>query len=344
LVLAAALACQAPAAAQPQDKFTGIVSDSSGAPVPDVRLTLYPNYFGNSDVRTDANGRYSMSLQNMQIIRQQNRTPTLVARSLERNLAAIHDIDEQTTNLDLRLEEGVTLSAKVEDAAGAPIPSARATLIFMIGMDGFPMNGETAGADEAGRIRVPALPPGQQYIVNITAPGYGSANQTLSPGDTTAGDLDGPIIVLRRMDRKLGGKVLGADGKPLGGAPVNIYGQGQPNTSTRTDSNGHFLFQQVCEGPVIVFAHGPVYGDSPFLQGNAQAQGGDMDVVVKIGVNRPLGYTRFPPLKPPSWTWTAIRQWPGQHHKATLFLLAAQLAVLGGTAGGIFWLTRKRGA
>ena len=91
-----------------------------------------------------------------------------------------------------------------------------------------------------------------------------------------------------------------------------------------------------------VIAHGPVYGDSPFLQGNVQAQGGDMNVVVRIGVNSRLGDTRFPPLKPPPWTWAAVRQWTVRHHKATMFLLAAQLAVLAGTAGGIFWFTRKR--
>jgi hypothetical protein len=199
-----------------------------------------------------------------------------------------------------------------------------------------------AEADEEGRVRIPALPQGQLYTLNISAPGYGVASETLSPGDSKTGDLDCPIIVLRRMDRKLAGRVLGADGKPLGGAPVTIYGQGQPTSGVRTDSNGHFLFQQVCEGPVNVIAHGPVYGDSPFLQGNIQAQGGDMDVVVRIGVNSRLGVARFPPLKPPPWTWAAVRQWAARHPKTMVFLLAAQLAALAGTAGGVFRLTRKR--
>ena len=44
--------------------------------------------------------------------------PLLTVRSVERNLAVIHEIDESVTHLDLTLQPGVTLIAKVVDTTG----------------------------------------------------------------------------------------------------------------------------------------------------------------------------------------------------------------------------------
>jgi hypothetical protein len=49
------------------------------------------------------------------------------------------------------------------------------------------------------------------------------------------------------------------------------------------------------------------------------------------------------PLKLQPWTLTALVTWPLNHKTGTIVLLSLQAAVLLGTAGGIFWFTRKRG-
>jgi hypothetical protein len=334
---------QVMAGAQSAIKITGIVTDSSGAPVAGARLALYPNWWGNAEARTDANGRYSLNVQNMQMIRQQNMTPMILARSLERNLAIVHDIDAQTTNLDLRLEEGMTISAKVQDADGLPIKSAMAALIYITANNGFQLDGDMARADDQGRIRIQAAPQGHQYSVNITASGYGSADQMLMPADTKTASFECQTFVLRLADRKLAGQVLGLDGKPVSGAQVNINGQGQPNGNTRSDANGHFSFT-VCEGPVSVFAYRQPSGPGQFLQANVQVYGGDTNVVVRLGNNmRQAGGGEPSPFKPVPWTWAAISQWPRQYPKVAIVLLSVQVAALLATAGGIFWITRNRG-
>jgi hypothetical protein len=48
-------------------------------------------------------------------------------------------------------------------------------------------------------------------------------------------------------------------------------------------------------------------------------------------------------LKPQSWTLDALAAWPASHKTGAIILLSLQAAALLGTAGGIFWFTRKRG-
>jgi hypothetical protein len=52
---------------------------------------------------------------------------------------------------------------------------------------------------------------------------------------------------------------------------------------------------------------------------------------------------RETPLKPQPWTLNALLTWPANHKTGMIILLSLQAVVLLGTAGGIFWFTRKRG-
>jgi protocatechuate 3,4-dioxygenase beta subunit len=270
-------------------KITGTVTDPAGAPAAGVRVALYPNNFGASEAVTDAQGRYSISIQNVQSMNGQDVSPCLVARSLQRNLAAARDIDAKTTNLDLRLEPALTISAKAEDAGGHPITNATASLIFMTGYMGMQMDAKPKRADELGRLRLEALPPGRQYTVNIMAPGYGASAPVTVPAGQKTTNFVCPTFVLRRADRKLAGQVVGLDGTALAGVQLSIRGEGQPNAFARSDATGHFSFAAVCEGPVTVFANyqgGPRRG---YLNATVQAQGGDTNVAVRFVANNNFG-------------------------------------------------------
>jgi hypothetical protein len=63
---------------------------------------------------------------------------------------------------------------------------------------------------------------------------------------------------------------------------VRINGPGQPTDSVPTDANGHFALK-VCEGMVrVMVSVQPGAATPQFLSGSAQAQGGDLNVLVKL--------------------------------------------------------------
>ena len=189
-----------------------------------------------------------------------------------------------TTNLDLRLQPALTLSVKVRDAQGKPIPAATANLVVHAGNMAFSLNQAPAKADDQGVIEIKGLPQERRYSVTITAKGYGSANLQAQIGDTKTNRFEFPAVVLKAADRKLAGQVLGPDSKPVSGANVNMQGEGQPSDNTRTDAQGHFVFGAVCEGAVQLFANGQGGGGN-YMNGQSQAQGGDTNVVIRFGIN-----------------------------------------------------------
>jgi hypothetical protein len=71
--------------------------------------------------------------------------------------------------------------------------------------------------------------------------------------------------------------VLDADDKPVAGANVNLNGDGQPSGNARTDREGRFRFEHVCEGSVQLSAN------NQNSYGNISAEGGDTIVVLRLG-------------------------------------------------------------
>ena len=94
--------------------------------------------------------------------------------------------------------------------------------------------------------------------------------------DPKADHYDFPPLVLKIANRKLAGRVLGTDGKPVAGVQVCMRGEGQPNGNAITDADGRFAFDAVCEGAVTVNAN------SKGASGQAEVMGGDMNVVIRF--------------------------------------------------------------
>jgi len=194
-----------------------------------------------------------------------------------------------------------------------------------------------------GAFTIPALPMGESYGLYVSAKGYGSVNKNVRKTQSQTNSIQLMPFKLKLADRELAGQVLGADGKPLPGAQVNINGNGQPNGFMRADENGHFHFK-VCAGPIQIFVWSQS-GSGRNNSGNAMARGGDTNVVVKMGARQQQRQIvmRDTPLKPQPWTLSAVVGWPANHKTGMIILLSMQAALLLGTAGGIFWFTRKRG-
>ncbi|MCL5098106.1 MAG: carboxypeptidase-like regulatory domain-containing protein [Candidatus Omnitrophica bacterium] len=273
----------------PPPKIKGVVRDPSGSPAPGVAMSVFGG-FGPNQVaaKTDADGRFEM-VWNPERYGQPGAAFCVVARDMEKNLAVVQDIDEGTTNVDLRLEPGLQVLGRAEDIQGRPITNATGSVGMWSGNMGSQF-GDPFKADAQGRFEITGLPQGRRYYVFVSAKGYGSESRNMASDDTETNRIDLPAFVLKVADRQLAGQVLDADEKPVAGAGVSIQGEGQPYNSARTDSNGRFRFAAVCEGPVRLYAS---YQRS---FGSVQVEGGDTNVMITLGVNQ--AFTRESPRRP----------------------------------------------
>lgn len=261
----------------PPPTIAGIVRDSSGAPLPDVQMTVFPGYgMSRGTVKTDANGHYEI-LWNPRSIGGSGRTFCLIAREMSRNLAVAKEIDESTTTMDLSLEPGLVIAGRVENPEGKGLTKATGYLILWSGNMGSQF-GEPFRADADGRFEISALPQDRRYSVFATAKGYGSVSQQVAREDSETNRIELPAFALRVADRRLAGRVVDAEEKPVAGVRVSMYGQGQPNDSVTTDENGNFAFGSVCEGQV------QVYASARQSYGNTRAEAGDTNIVITLGV------------------------------------------------------------
>jgi hypothetical protein len=264
----------------------------------------------------------------------------VLARDLSRNLAGMTPIDAKTTQAEIHLQPGLSISGTVQDANHAPITDANVNVIIIMARNGGMVDRHPVKVGEDGTFVVTALPIHQQYSLNVTASGYGSASKNFAKTQTDTNSIQVAPFHLRVANRELAGQVLNKDGKPVSGAWVNIWGNNQPNGNIQSDSHGRFKFE-VCDGPITINANAQTGGPNNF--GSAQSRGGDTNVIVKLGVQENQQQeARENLFKPQPWTLSALIAWPSAHKTATMALLSMQVIVLLGTAGAVLLAIRKR--
>ena len=321
--------------------LTGTVYDASGNPAVGARVVVTPN-FGQVDVaKTDENGAYTVTWRPQPGMR--GAKYFVIARDVDRNLAAMAPIDSRQKKMTLRLEPALSISGTVQDADGAPLPRANINLNIMAGNMGGMVEYQRIKINSDGTFTIPALPMGQRYLVFGTDAGHGSAQKNIGITQSRTNNIQLAPFKLKTANLELAGRVLGRNGKPLPGVYVNIYGKGQPNGNTQTDGNGQFHFK-VCAGPVQIFCNSQS-GSGRDSYAEAFALGGATNVIMKMGVQQrqPATVLREFPLKPQLWTAAALVSWPATHKTGLIVLFSLQAVVLLGTGGGIFWFARKRG-
>jgi protocatechuate 3,4-dioxygenase beta subunit len=261
--------------AAPQ-KISGVVHAPDGRVAAGVSVRVVGG-FGMADdgLKTDANGKFELEWNQRQSGGQSDSTPCLLVRDVDQNLAVAQDLDENPGALDLKLAPALTLVGRAE-FDGKPVTNATAQLIFWSGRSGMWLR-DLARTNTPGQFEIPALPPGRKYGIVVSAPGYGQKqlhNLEVS-ADPIRQELD--PVELKPANLKLSGQVLDADDKPVAGSSVNLNGDGQPNASATSDRQGRFVFEHVCEGPV------QIYSNNGKSFGNVSAEGGDTNVVLKLG-------------------------------------------------------------
>jgi Carboxypeptidase regulatory-like domain len=256
-------------------KLAGIVRSPDGQPATNMPVQVVGDYsMQQAKLKTGSDGKFEMDW-NSQRFPGNEMTPCLLIRDPERNLAIAQNLDEDTEKLDLRLAPAVSFAARVE-CDSKPVTNATATLVFWTGNNGMHLNGLSPRTNTPGQIEIVGLPPGRRYGLQISAAGYGSKYIDLAQSAEEAKRVELDTVELRRADRKLAGKLVDSEDKPVSGAMVQINGDGQPNTNVRTDRNGRFSFD-VCEGTVRLFAN------SQRNFANISAEAGDTNVVLKLG-------------------------------------------------------------
>ncbi len=254
-------------------KLKGLVMDDGGKPDPGAQVAVFPGYNGTHWVKTGPGGEYTLtwSLQPWQL---RHGGARLVVRDSARSLAAVADLAEDITNLDLKLEPALTLFGQVKNAADAPLLGVQVGLSIKAGNSYTRLDGQVEPTDAQGRYEIKCVPADRQYIVHASAKGYGKSQQTVE-NDSDTNRLEVSPLVLKPTDQVIAGQVLNDDGKPAVGMDVNLNGEGQPAGHMTTDSQGRFHFQ-VCTGQIRLFAHS-LYGG-----GSAQAtvEAGDTNIVL----------------------------------------------------------------
>jgi len=258
-------------------KVTGVVRDISGAPVTGASVGVFPDYRNDgSGAKTDANGHYELSWQKPAWAGSSNQRFYLIARHSDRKFAAMQEMEETTTNLDMTLKPAMSVSGRVQDTKGKAVTNVVAYISLHPGNSSFTISRQPVHSDEQGRIRAEALPRGERYGWYVSARGYGSAQQEMDAADPKADHYDFPPLIVKLADRKLAGRVLGTNGAPVAGIQVWMNGEGQPNGNANTDADGRFVFNAACEGAVTVSAN--LKG----AYGSAEAMGGDTNVVIRF--------------------------------------------------------------
>ena len=106
-------------------------------------------------------------------------------------------------------------------------------------------------------------------------------------------------LTLKLANLSVSGVVVDTDDKPVEGADINSYGEGQPNRHRITsDAEGKFTIENICEGRLRVSAN--VRGQNR-LRGNVETEGGATDVKIVVSESSSSGQ-RFVPKEPPSLT------------------------------------------
>ena len=259
----------------PPPRLTGIVRRPDGQPAANLPVRIVGEYSStNVKAETDAQGRFEVEW-NSSRSGPNNNSSCLFIQDAARNLAVAEDIDEETGPLDLRLAPGLTLAGRAE-CDGKPVANISAALVFWTGNSGMHLYGLSTGTNIPGHFEIGALPPGRRYGLYVSAPGYGQRYiNEVDASEARRIELD--PVELKPANLKLAGKVVDADDKPVAGVNVNLSGEGQPNANVRTDRNGGFAFDKVCEGMVRLSA------SAMRSYGNISAEGGDTNVVLRLG-------------------------------------------------------------
>jgi protocatechuate 3,4-dioxygenase beta subunit len=276
-------------------KITGVVRDERGKSLEGVKLRVCP-MGGSQDATTDAEGRFEAVYDLGGWGGRGTPIMFLVGRYETGNLAAAVEIEEDASQVDIILKPAVTFTGRVVDPDGKGIASARITIMLRVSSWGSSIGRDRITTDEQGKFEIKAIPTEHKYSLYVVAEGYGEIRkEEISTDDAVNNHLDIGALILAVANLSVSGVVVDNDGKPVAGARIYCYGEGQSRSRAETDIEGKFTLEKVCAGRIRINAD---KSGTTRLYGNIETEGGATDVRVVIS-ERPSS-TRYEPKQPPS--------------------------------------------
>ena len=238
----------------PLPTVTGIVRDENGKPIKGAKLGILPG--GSRGIESDAEGRFEVSWDWNRLSGEQREAPLLVCRYEKGNLATVAIIDEGTKTVDVKLLPGVTVTGKVVDPNGQSIADARIGMMLRQTMWASTMiRSNSIKTDAEGNFDIKAIPAEHRYELNVSADGYGSERMDIHADDAVNNHLNVETITLPVANLTISGIVVDTQGNPVANARLESYNyeSGQPERLiTKTDSQGKFTLDGVCEGKINI--------------------------------------------------------------------------------------------
>jgi protocatechuate 3,4-dioxygenase beta subunit len=270
----------------PTPRLTGIVRDQAGSPLDGVQISLIPRNW--DDKTTGPDGKFEFRW-NPSWPSQAGAAPFLLARDRARNLVLTADINERMSNLDLTLQLAVTLTGRVLNQEGKPLPGASiqvrllwTTLAYVL----MPEKQATTAAD--GTFAVAAIAPKQRYGIMIEAAGHGRHYARVDTREVKDNRMDLGEFKLPAANLSVSGVVVDVNDQPVAGANVSSYGRNQPDRrNIRTDSQGRFVIHNICAGPLTVTVNA-LRADRQSASGFVATEGGVTNVKVVLS-QKPSG-------------------------------------------------------
>jgi len=274
-----------------QLRIAGVARDEAGKPLAGVRLQALP--MSRGEATSDSQGRFEIGWDPRRLGSRQT-VHYLVARHERRNLAVAVEIEEETKTLDLKLKPGVTFTGEVVDPDGRGIDNARIMTMLRVSNWGSSLGRGRVVTNATGKFEVRAIPRDHKYSVTASAEGFGQNEIQIHADNAEYNHLDVGKLTLAVANLAVSGVVVDADDKPVAGARVYCYGEGQTPGSTQTDAEGKFTIEKICAGTIRISAS--VSGETR-LSGYVQTDGGATDLKI-VATERPssVRYMPRPPL------------------------------------------------
>lgn len=190
------------------------------------------------------------------------------------------------TRVEVSLEPGASITARILDTNGAPVPGALPAASGSAAVDGKVATTEGhATSDGEGRVRIDGLRGDVDILLRVAADGHGRLSLPVA-AHGTASTFDLGDVTLQNP-QAISGTVIGSDDRPVPGAPVTVGPADRmpwlPGESHERRANhlGRFTFPDLAPGTYIVRS-GPRQTSEAAVRVTL-SQGGDLtDVVLRL--------------------------------------------------------------
>ena len=257
------------------NNIPGIVVDPDNKPASNVRLTVFPS--GLNKLTTDPQGKFVLIFDSGGTFGG-TRQHTVFAIDPLRNLASSLDLNEESTNADMKLEPAWILAGRVTDTENNAVTNAQVELILRA-MHTKGTYATPVDTDQEGRFEFKCLPCDRSFDVSVSAKGYSRSIIRGESPNTATNRLELETVQLTAANLTVAGVVLDENDQPVKGAWIYCSGTTESMSSMgyRTDSRGRFFVKGISPGRVDISA-----SDTSDKSGSAEAEAGDTNIVIRF--------------------------------------------------------------